>query len=402
MTTEATLVTLFSIATAVAIVTRRFPIPYTVALVLAGLLVGALQVVQPPHLTKELLFAVFLPGLLFEAAFNMDTHEFRAGAIAITLLSVPGVFLTVLLTGLATAAAFNALDTAAGLTPQYALVFGALVAATDPIAVVALFRNLRAPSQLATLIEGESLFNDGTSVVVLTLLLSYVAGATTSAGSLLLGFVVVAGGGALLGIAVGAIASRIIAHIDDPMIEITVTTIAAYGSFVLGEQLHASGVIATVVTGMYVGHVAKRTSMQPATQVAVAVFWEYLAFALNSVVFLLIGFEIDIAALRAAWLEIIIAYVIVMLGRALIMGITRGMLYRTRERIPRGWSTVMTWGGLRGALSMVLALALPRSFPNRDLLVTLTFGVVLLSILIQGLSMPWLLHRLGLAARSAA
>lgn len=398
MTTETTLVALFSLATAVAIATRRLHIPYTVALVLAGLAVGVLHVIAPPHLTQELLFTVFLPGLLFEAAFNIDTREFMASKIAVSLLAVPGVLIAVLLTGLATSIVFHLLDRNTGMTLQYSLVFGALVAATDPIAVVAMFRSLHVPSRLATLIEGESLFNDGTSVVFLGMLLSYVAGATSSAASLAVTFVTVAGGGVIAGLIVGVVASRTIRRINDPMIEITVSVIAAYGSFSLAEQFHVSGVIATVVAGMYSGFHLKRGGMEPATHVTAAAFWEYLAFALNSVVFLLIGFEIEIASLRAAWVQIVIAYVAVMLVRAIVMAGTHAAVRRTAERLPRGWATVLTWGGLRGALSMVLALALPFTFPNRNLLITLTFGVVLLSILIQGLSMAWLLRRLGIVS----
>lgn len=398
MTPETTMVAIFSLATAVAIATRRLRIPYTVALVLAGLAVGGLHLIAPPHLTKELLFAIFLPGLLFEAAFNIDTSEFLSSKIAISLLAMPGVLVAVLLTGLATAAAFHVLDPATGMTLQYSLVFGALVAATDPIAVVAMFKSLHVPSRLATLIEGESLFNDGTSVVFLGLLLSYVAGATSSAASLGVAFVTVAGGGVVAGLIVGVLTQRTISRINDPMIEITVSVIAAYGSFSLAEQFHVSGVIATVVAGMYAGYHLKRSGMEPATHIAAAAFWEYLAFALNSVVFLLIGFEIEIASLRAAWVEIVIAYVAVMVVRAIVMTATHAAVRGSAERLPRGWGTVLTWGGLRGALSMVLALALPLTFPNRALLVTLTFGVVLLSILVQGLSMTWVLRRLGIVA----
>ncbi|MGI8510828.1 MAG: cation:proton antiporter [Gemmatimonadaceae bacterium] len=400
MTTETTLVALFSLATAVAIATRRLHVPYTVALVLAGLAVGVLHVIAPPHLTKELLFAVFLPGLLFEAAFNIDTREFMASKIAISLLAVPGVLIAVLLTGATTSIAFHLLDGSTRMTLQYSLVFGALVAATDPIAVVAMFKSLHVPSRLATLIEGESLFNDGTSVVFLGLLLSYVAGATSSVASLAVTFLIVAGGGVIAGLIVGVVASRTIRRINDPMIEITVSVIAAYGAFSLAEQFHVSGVIATVVAGMYTGFNLKRGGMEPATHVAAAAFWEYLAFALNSVVFLLIGFEIKISSLRAAWVQIVIAYVAVMLVRAIVMAGTHAAVGRTAERLPRGWATVLTWGGLRGALSMVLALALPFTFPNRNMLITLTFGVVLLSILVQGLSMAWVLRSLGIVSDS--
>lgn len=396
MNVEATLVILFAIATGVAIFARRVDVPYTVALVFVGLALGGLHLVEAPHLTKELLFALFLPGLLFDAAFNLDSKEFWENKLAISSLAVPGVVIGIGVTGLIATAAIDALGLDPLFTLKYGLVFGALIAATDPIAVVGLFRHLNAPPRLRVLVEGESLINDGTSIVLLTLLLAYVNGAATSGGDLLVQFTTIVGGGALVGAAVGFAASRVIATIDDAMIEITLTTIAAYGSFILGEQFHFSGVIATVVAGMVCGNYGRRIGMSPSTQVAVGTFWEYVAFALNSVIFLLIGFEVSPQSLIENWLVIAIAFTAVVAGRsAVILGVTV-LLRRTRERIPRAWAAALTWGGLRGALSMVLALALAADFPERSLLVTMTFGVVIASILLQGISMPFVLRRLGL------
>ncbi len=396
MNVEATFVILFAIATGVAMVARRLDVPYTVALVFVGLALGGLHLVEAPHLTKELLFALFLPGLLFDAAFNLDAREFWHNKLAISALAVPGVVLGIVITGMIATGAIDLLSLDPGFTWQYGLVFGALIAATDPIAVVGLFKHLNAPARLRVLVEGESLINDGTSIVLLTLILAYVNGAATSGGELLVRFTSIVGGGALVGAVVGFAASRVIATIDDAMIEITLTTIAAYGSFILGEQFHFSGVIATVVAGMVCGNYGRRIGMSPSTQVAVGTFWEYIAFALNSVIFLLIGFEVSPQSLLDSWLVIAIAFVAVALGRsAVILGVTM-LLRRTRERIPLVWAAALTWGGLRGALSMVLALALAADFPERSLLVTMTFGVVVASILLQGISMPVVLRRLGL------
>ncbi len=397
MNVEATLVILFAIATGVAIVARRLNVPYTVALVFVGLALGGLHLVEAPHLTKELLFALFLPGLLFDAAFNLNAREFWHNKLAISSLAVPGVVVGIALTGMIATGAIDMLGLDPAFTWQHGLVFGALVAATDPIAVVGLFRHLNAPPRLRVLMEGESLLNDGTSIVLLTLLLAYVNGAVTSGGALLVQFTTIVGGGALVGAAVGFTASRAIAQIDDAMIEITLTTIAAYGSFILGEQLHFSGVIATVVAGMVCGNYGRRIGMSPSTQLAVGTFWEYVAFALNSVIFLLIGFEVKAGSLLSSWPVIAIAFLAVLAGRsAVILGVTF-LLRRTREHIPLAWSAALTWGGLRGALSMVLALALATNFPERSLLITMTFGVVVSSILLQGITMPVVLRRLGLA-----
>lgn len=396
MSVESIFVILFSIATAVAIAVRRLRVPYTVALVLVGLFLGALHLIEAPHLTKDLLFSLFLPGLLFEAAFNLDVPEFRRNTIAISSLAVPGVIVAIGLTALIVTPVLGALSLDTGFGWQYGLLFGALIAATDPIAVVGLFKRLDAPRRLSTLVEGESLLNDGTSIVLLTLVLGVITGGATSAAVLVMRFVLIVGGGALVGAAFGAAASQITRRIDEPMIEITLTTIAAYGSFVAAEQLGYSGVIATVVAGMICGDYGRRVGMSPTTRLAVGTFWEYLAFALNSIVFLLIGFEVRATMLVQYWAQIAVAYVAMLGARVGVMVAVTLVLRRTRERVPLAWSAILTWGGLRGALSMVLALALPATLAHRDLLVTMTFGVVLASILIQGLTMPWLLQRLGL------
>jgi monovalent cation:H+ antiporter, CPA1 family len=383
------------VATAVAIAARWLRIPYTVALVLAGLVLGALHVLDPPNLTKDILFAVFLPGLLFEAAFHLDFRDFWENRVAILGLAVPGVIAAIGLTALILAPVVDILVIERDFTWHYALVFGAVVAATDPIAVVALFRSLGAPKRLSVLVEGESLLNDGTAIVLFTLVLGLVAGREVSAERLAVQFATVVGAGALIGLLIGLLVSEVVRRVDEPMIEITLTTIAAYGSFVAAEQLHYSGVIATVVAGMLCGNYAARTGMSPSTRIAAEIFWEYIAFALNSVVFLLIGFRVRLAGLATSWQAILVAYLAVTLGRGLIILVVSSLLRRTRERFPPAWTAVLTWGGLRGALSMVLILGLPATFPHRDLLVTMTFGVVIVSILVQGLTMSPILRWLG-------
>lgn len=392
---ETTLVILFSVATAAAIAAKWIDVPYTVALVVAGMLLGSTHLIDPPRLTRELLFAVILPGLVFEAAFNIDVDLFIKNKMAITALAIPGVVVAILLAGMGTAIAISPWEGASALTLQQGLVFGALVAATDPIAVISIFRELKVPARLATLVEGESLMNDGTSIVLLSLLLAAVSGAVTGLGQLVLQFLIVVAGGGMLGYLIGRLASALIAKIDDAVIEITITVITAYGTFALAEQIGISGVIATVVAGMYCG-TQRQVSMSRNTWFALRAFWEYLAFALNSVVFLVIGFEVYPTRLIRAWPQILIAFVVVVVARAVVVFGVGALLSRTREAISRPWLSVMTWGGLRGALSMVLALALPFDFANRDLLITLTFGVVLLSILLQGLTMKRLLRLTGI------
>ncbi len=404
MHTGTIVVLLLLVATAVAIAARRLRVPYTVALVVAGLALGELHAFEAPHLTQELLFAVFLPGLVFEAAFHLDARALWRNRRAVTSLAVPGVALSTALTAAILTSVVGAIglaDATTGFGWAHALVFAALISATDPIAVVAIFKTLGAPKRLGVLMEGESLLNDGTAVVFFTLILAFVLGGDLTASGMVADFIVIVGAGALVGGAVGLAASQVIRLIDDAMLEITVTTIAAYGAFAAAEQLHVSGVIATVVAGLLCGNFGARTGMSPTTRVAVEVFWEYVAFALNSVVFLLIGFEVRLSAMRASWPAILAAFLAVTLGRAVVVTLVATLLRGSRERIPRAWVPVMAWGGLRGGLSMVLALSLPAAFPYRDLVVTMTFGVVALSILGQGLTMGPLLRRVGVVRARA-
>lgn len=402
MTRENTLVILFVIATAVAIIAQRVRVPYTVALVIAGVAIGTTGAIEPPHLTKDLLFAFILPGLLFDAAFHLELTESRRNWRTITALAIPGVVVAIGLTALILTLAIRALRLDPGFTLTIGLVFGSLIAATDPIAVVALFRSMRASPRLTNLLEAESLLNDGTSIVFLTLILGFVAGTATSAAALSLQFVMMVGGGILTGAAVGFGVSRLMKQVDDPMIEISLTVIAAYGSFVLSEQLHFSGVLATVVAGMACGTYGQTVAMSPASRASVRAFWEYASFALNSIVFLLVGFTVPLASLLASWPEIGIAYVAALGGRAGVVMTVAVLFHRSSERMPKHWPLVLSWGGLRGALSVVLALGLAPDFPHRALLETMTLGVVLASLTVQGLSMSTVLRRTGLVEAPVA
>jgi monovalent cation:H+ antiporter, CPA1 family len=401
MHVETRYILLFVIATAVAIAVRRLYLPYTVALVAAGLVLGGLHLFPAPHLTQELLYALVLPGLLFEAAFHLDFTDFWRNRIAISLLAVPGVIASTALVALMLAPGAHALHILQRLRWQEALVFGALISATDPIAVVSLFRSTRTASRLTLLMDSESLLNDGTSIVFFTLSLALVQGTLVGPGQVTLQFVAIVGMGALIGAVIGALVSLIMRRVDDPMIEITLTTIAAYGSFVCAQELHYSGVIATVAAGMLCGNVGCKYGMSPSTRIAANSFWQYVAFALNSIIFLLIGFSTPVSTLLADWRPILLAYCAVTASRVLVISLSCALLSRTRERFPWRWTPVLAWGGLRGALPMVLALSLPPSFPNRDLLVAMTFGVAVVSILLQGTTMPALLRGLKLNGEQA-
>jgi CPA1 family monovalent cation:H+ antiporter len=401
MTEVAGIILLYCVATVVALVSQRIRVPYTAALLVVGIALGAMHFTALPHLTKELLFAVFLPGLVFEAAYHLEIQELRENAWGIGALAVPGVIVAILLT----AALLMGVQTLVADQPvlgwQTALVFGGVIAATDPVAVTALFREVHAPRRLHVLVESESLLNDGTSIVILTLMLAHFAGDGPTPFGLVLAFMRIAGGGALVGLAIGWAISNIRIRLDDAAIEITLTTIAAYGSFVLAEQLHLSGVIATVAAGVICGHAGRHHAMTAGTRIAVDSFWEWLAFALNSAVFLLLGAEMSLQVLAREWNLIALAAVCVLVARATVVSTVGAVLSPTRERISRPWLAIMTWGGLRGALSLVLALALPDDAADRPLIVALTAGTVVLSLVGQGATMPLLIRRLKVTNAAA-
>lgn len=388
MIPESAVLLLFVAASLLAVIANRLRLPYTVALVLGGLLLGSLRLFQTPVLTHDLVFSIFLPGLIFESAYHLSASTLWRDRLAIFGLAVPGVFLSMIVTAYVFLAVYPYLPHLAGmnLSLGVALVFGAAVAATDPISVVSIFRQLGAPARLTFLIESESLLNDGTAIVFFTLFLGIALGKGVSLPALGLEFVTMVGGGALLGLIIGWLSSEVIKRVNDGMVEITITILAAYGSFLLATQLDFSGVIATVVAGLLCGNYAAQRGMSASVRMAVNTFWEYLGFVLNSLIFLLVGLTIHLQDLLKIWALVLAAYLAVTVARAVVVYGMGAILRPTRARIPLNWNFILLWGGIRGALSMVLALSLPMEFPSRDLLINLVFGVVLLTILVQGLS----------------
>jgi CPA1 family monovalent cation:H+ antiporter len=344
------------------------------------------------HLTPHLILAVFLPALLFEATLHIEGATLRKTLLPIGLLAVPGVLLTAGIVG-------ALVHWAIGFAWPTALLFGAIVAATDPIAVLAIFRRLGVPHELETLVEGESLFNDGTAVVLARILLGVVLADTFSLIDGMLAFALVVGGGLLVGALAGSLVSRLIARIDDHLIEITLTTILTYSVFVIAEALHVSGVIAVVSAGLVLGNIGARRGMSPTTRLALLTFWEYVAFLLNSAIFLLIGLEMNLGSLVADLLPALVAIGAVLLARAVVVYGLGLIILPLPPVLPRRWLHVLFWAGLRGAVSLAVVLSLPIDLPARSLLLNLTFGVVLFTLLTQGLTMDLLLRRLGMVQR---
>ena len=392
---EEALVALLLIAAAVVVLARRAGVPYTIGLVLVGLAVGLVTHVDAVVLSSDLVFYVFLPVLLFEAAFDLEARHLVRDWRRVLVLAVPGVLVAFALTA-------TGVHLAGGLSWSIALLFGALIAATDPVSVIALFRRLGVPPRLTTLVDAESLFNDGTAAVLFAIVLSAVAGGTTIGVAGAVGrFIWMAAGGLVVGLAVGYAASFVLRLLDDHLIEITISTIVAFGSFLLGQRLGMSGVVSCVSAGLVIGSYGRRRSMSPVTRVTMGTVWEYAAFIANSLIFLLIGLRIDLhGVLGHAWL-VVVAFVVVVAARAVtIYGL--GVLSRLLGRgLPWSWQHVLVWGGLRGTIALALVLTVPAGVPGRETLQVVTFGVVLLSLVGQGLTMPWLVRRLRLAGREA-
>ncbi|WP_298173321.1 cation:proton antiporter [Acidithiobacillus sp.] len=401
MIPETAILYLFVAASLLAVVANRLRMPYTVALVLGGLLLGALHLFPAPVLTHDLLFTIFLPGLVFESAYHLSASALWRDRLAIFGLAVPGVLISIVVTAFVFLWTSRYLPDLAAVTMPLgiALVFGATVAATDPISVLAIFRELQAPQRLTFLVESESLLNDGTAIVFFTLFLAIAMGKPITASALAVKFLAVVGGGVLIGIIVGWLSSEVIKRVNDGMVEITFTILAAYGSFLVAMQLGYSGVISTVVAGLICGNYGAKRGMAPSVRLAVNTFWEYIGFALNSLVFLLVGLTIRLPDLLRIWTLVIAAYVAITIARGAVIYSMGALLSRSRARMPWSWNFVLIWGGIRGALSMVLALSLPQHFPFREMLINLVFGVVLLTILIQGLSISPVARALGVLSR---
>ena len=369
------------------IAARWLRLPYTVAFVLFGLVVSGAFELQSPRVVLEvrpdLVVALLLPGLVFEGAYRLDGVELRRTFWGVAILAVPGVLIA--------AAVVAIVLNLAGLPLEQAFIVGAMVSATDPVAVVATMRRLRAPRRLVTLIDAESLFNDGTGILVFTIALGAI-GSQTSLGDSALSFIVTIAGSIALGAASGLLIAWVAARIDDHLIVLTLTLLAAYGTYFAADSLHESGIIASVVAGITLGTFGPRFGMSLRTQEAIDTVWEFLAFILTAIVFLLVGVAITLESLAAAIGLIAWGVVAVIAGRALVVyGILGGAARVERAfglvpSLPTGWLHVMNWAGLRGAVATALALSLPADFPDRTLLQGITFGIVLFTVVVQGVT----------------
>jgi CPA1 family monovalent cation:H+ antiporter len=276
-----------------------------------------------------------------------------------------------------------------------ALVFGSLIAATDPVSVIATFRDAQVHGRLRLLIEAESLLNDGTAAVAFGVAVTFATGHDLTAIDLTKSLAATVGGALLCGTAVGGMALFLTRHTEDHLVELTFTTVAAYGSFLLAEQFHCSGVFATIAAGLIIGNWGPLGVLSDRGREAVQAFWEYAAFVANSLVFLLIGMHETRQDFAAVWLPGVVAVVFVVLGRAVAVYPICLLFARSDLRVTVRHQHALFWGGLRGALALALALGLPVELAGRAEIITVSFAVVAFSVFVQGLTMPPLLRAIG-------
>jgi CPA1 family monovalent cation:H+ antiporter len=366
-----------------------------VALVVAGLIIAFTPINLTIDLTPDLILFIFLPALLFESAYNLHFADVRDNLRPIALLAVPGVILTALFLA-------AVIHYAAGVGWETALLFGAIMSATDPVSVLAIFRQIGAPRRLSVILEGESLFNDGTSLVLFSIILASVLGQSRNElVPMAEQFVVVVAGALALGAAIGYIVSFLLSRVNDYLVETAMTLVVAYGTYLLAERVGVSGVIAVVTAALVVGNYGRQASMSPTTRLAVSSTWEFFGFLANSFIFVLIGLELDISKLQQFVVPTLLAIASVLVVRAVVVAASSWVLRYIHRPIPARWQAVLVWGGLRGSLALAMALSLPFAlgagpFPDRDLLQVMTFGVILFSLLVQALSMKPVLRKLGL------
>lgn len=385
---------------------ERVGVPYPVLLVAVGAILAWLPWVNVPTLAPEVVFYVFLPPLLYYAAYFIAPDDLRASARPIGLLSVGLVVVT-------TAVVAGVLLGIAGVPPAVALVAGAVVAPTDAVAATSVFARLDVPERLATIVEGEGLTNDGTALVLYTGAVGTAMVGAVHPGPLIVTLLAAPAGGAALGLAVGWLAVQVRRRIDHSLLEITVSLVTPYLTYVLAEGAHLSGVLATVTAGVYVGsHLS--AIYAPGARLQAFAFLDVLVFLLNVVLFTLVGMQLvrslhwipGIPAARVV--AVISAVVVVVIASRLVWMLSGPVTTRIFGRVTEAtvWRerTVVAWAGMRGGLSLAAALAIPlrltdgRPFPNRDLVIVVAASVIVASLLIQGTSLPWLLRRLDLRA----
>jgi CPA1 family monovalent cation:H+ antiporter len=379
---------LLLVAAVVAMLAKRLRLPYSVGLVFAGIILASSPFAPNIQLTKELIFNAFLPPLIFEAAFYINWKELRKDLPVVLVLATVGVVLSAGITTLG-------MHYLAHWDWITSLLFGVLIAATDPVSVIATFKEAGVHGRLRRLVEAESLFNDSTAAVAFGIAIAIATGSSITPLGVAESLVVTIIGGLTCGAVVAGGVLLLAGRTEDPLVEITFTTIAAYGSFLLAEHFHFSGVLATLTAGLIVGNIGSLGAISDGGRVAVCSFWEYIAFVVNSLIFLLMGMQEAHQDFMTVLVPIAIAIAFVTFGRAVSTYLCCAAFMGSSLKVEANYQHVLFWGGLRGALALALALGLPLELPHRNDIVAVSFAVVAFSIFVQGLTITPLLRRLG-------
>ena len=387
--------TMLIVASLVAMVSRRIGLPYTAGLVLAGIGLAYFPVGADLPLSRELIFNVFLPPLIFEAAMQLRWSRFRTEMPLTIVLAFLGV-------AISAAIVAGGMHLLLGWSVLGATFFGVLIAATDPVSVIAAFKEMRAEPRLSMVVESESLLNDGVAAVGFAILIGVANGEALTTSGAALALLWTVAGGLAIGAVIGFIVLTVAGRTEDHLVEVTLTTVVAWGSFLLAEHVHASGVFAALAAGLIVGNLGPRGSISVAGRQHVQDFWTYAAFLANSCLFLLIGSHEAHQPIARVSLPLGMAIVLTLIGRAAAVYPLALPFVRSGLRLPATYQHVLVWGGLRGAVGLALALAVPATVAERGQIVVVTFGVVAFSIFAQGLTMPWLLRRWRLTGSADA
>lgn len=388
------LLLVLAIGSAVAISAKRISVPYNVALVVVGLLLVLMNVLPQTPMDPGVVLMVFLPILVFQGAVSADAVSMRNAARPILALAIPGVALSLLGTA---ALATWALD----LPYSVALLLGAILAITDTVSVLLAFRSVRVPHRLAAIMEGESLFNDGTALVLVgvasTVVMRGYADPVQITRMLLIAIVA----GALLGTAFGTLGSVVLRRAPDDLTAVLASLVVVFATSLITDHLGGSAVIAVVLAGVLIGH-EMRARLEPSRVLALQGFWEVASYVLNVWLFLLVGMQLRSDLLRREAVPILFAVVALHVGRAIAVYVCFGVLRMfTHDAVPWRWQHVMVFGNVKGALSMAAVLALPQGIPYRERLIAIVFGVTLVTLVAQALPFRRFLTRLGVASRGA-
>ena len=382
------LVLLIVVGAIVAIAAHRLRIPYTVGLVLAGIVMAFLPLHIDVPFSKDFLFEVLLPPLIFEAALYIDWRELRRDLLVVGTYATVGVVLSAAVTA-------AIMHFVLGWPWPAAVLFGVLIAATDPVSIIATFKEAKVEGRIRLLVESESLFNDSTAAIGFAAAVAIAVGESAGVGSVAWQLISSAFGGVAIGIITAVIALLIIGRTKDNLAELSMTTFAAFGSFWAAERFGLSGILATTAAGLVIGNRIGRGSITEQGEESMAHFWEFAAFVVNSIIFIVLGINLAYQNLAPFGLAIVVAIVAVIVGRGAAVYPLSALFSRSKWKIDSQHQHILFWGGLRGALALALALGVPDTLPYKQEILIVTFGVVSFSVFVQGSTVTPLMRYLG-------